>query len=227
MARKNKRELIKLAVKSYKAKLFMETIEVCEQALALDPNCITPYYGIGKSLVYLHKYQEALVIYNKALEVKETKELYTQRGHLSFLLEDYGCASNDYYRALIMDPNARKYKYYEAVEVHSKALELKETKELYAQRGDLHHMMQDYVSASNDYYRALVLDPKDEELKKKKDELFEKVRDTPYGSDIIKDDMGFTSIEWDYEKEEMEEDYYGYMRDWEVYTLDLRDSIFD
>ncbi len=205
----------------------METIEACEKALALDPNYITPYYGIGKSLVNLHKYQEALGAYNKALGIKETKELYAQRGDLYFTLREYVCASNDYYRALTLDPHVRKYKFYEAVRVHDKALEMKETKELYAQRGDLYYLLKDYVNASNDYYRALALDPKDEELMKKKAKANEYVdhMDYPSGEEYIivikeeeytvigEDELGFTIIEWDYEQEERDDlfELYGYV----------------
>lgn len=219
MIRGSKEWLIKIAIKYYKAKLFKETIEACEKALALDLGYITPYYGIGKSLIGLHKYQEALGVYNKALAIKETKELYTQRGMLYSILKQYACASNDHYRALALDPDMKKYKYYEAVRVHDKAIEMKETKELYAQRGDLYYLLTDYVNASNDYYRALVLDPKDEELMKKKAKANEYVAHMDYPSWneeyvwIEADQEYYPIIERDYKQGERDDlfELYGYI----------------
>lgn len=161
MAGKNKEEFIRIAVWYYKTGLYKKTIEACEKALALDPNYITPYYGIGKSLMKLNKYHDALDVYNKALEVKETKELYSQRG-------------------------------------------------------DLYHVLKDYVCASNDYYRALVLDPEDEELKQKKAKVNKYVDQT---SDPSK--QAAKEIEWDYESREMDEEYFGYMQDWNLYAYGM------
>src|SRR5947209_5903493 len=110
MAGISKEEFINVAVKHFKAKRYGEALEACEKALALDRTYITAYYGIAKSFINLNKPYAALGIYDTALRIKETRDLYAQRGDLYFSIKKYANAANDYFRALELDLNNEKLK---------------------------------------------------------------------------------------------------------------------
>lgn len=108
MIKKSKEEIINTAIEYYKSGWYEGAVIECQKALALDPNYVRAYHGIARSQANLQKYHEALWAYSKVLSFKETSELYTQRGDVHYAKKDYAAASNDYYRAIALDPNNKE-----------------------------------------------------------------------------------------------------------------------
>lgn len=173
METESKQVLMNLAVMHYKAGRYEKAIEECEKALAIDHYYLRAYHGIARSLTNLHRYKEALDIYDRIIAREQNNS------------------------------------------------------EIYKQRGDVHYEMRDYVSASNDYYRAVALDPKNEEATRKK-ELANKYCqqrreqwggvEYDYNDEWDEDGPRYKYIPYDYEREEWEAEIIEYAQDWEMYT---------
>lgn len=49
---------------------YEETLEACDKAIELDPQCAEAYYNKGYTLGNFGRYEEALEAYDKAIELK-------------------------------------------------------------------------------------------------------------------------------------------------------------
>ena len=174
MVIQSKEELINLALKTYKARNYIETIKICEKALANDVNNVRAYHGIALSLMMQRKYDLALEMYNKAISItpKDSK-LYIQRGDVYLKIGPYWRAERDYREA--------------------KSLDAKNTTEVEMKIHTLQNLIKQ--KAAHDSYTSSSI------MKG----YYEQLERGPEG-------------DYNYDMQEVVEDHYGYIQDWEQYT---------
>lgn len=79
---------------------------LAEEILKINPNHFFTLCYYGRSLYYLGRYEEALVVLNRCLEEeKEYYPLWSFRGDIHLQLNDYENAGKDYSRAFNIDLN--------------------------------------------------------------------------------------------------------------------------
>src|SRR5947209_14048965 len=102
---KTKEQWLMEGINHYKAKRYEVCLTACKRATQLDPQYVRAFHGMARSLASLHRYYEALVMYNKVIALEQNNsEIYKQRGDVHYELVDYVSASNDYYRAIVLNP---------------------------------------------------------------------------------------------------------------------------
>lgn len=137
------------------------------QCIKLNPNQHMPYLRRGEAYVKLQRWDLALADVSKGLEVKQTPELFANRGWINFKLKHYSDSMADYNRALALDPKCwRAYQvkgyiyqerrqYKQAIELLNKALEMKPGEaDCLEARGDCYLDLGQYDKGLSDYLAA-------------------------------------------------------------------------
>lgn len=155
-----------------------------------------------------------------------SKEQYIKTAIWHYNAKRYKEAIEACNNALTLDPHCVRayhgiarsqtqlYHLQDAVKMYTKAIELEEKSELYEQRGDVYYSLSNYAAALKDHNKAQRLKPGDINLIRKSFASHAKVESEEAEKNPYDIEDKFTHIPWDYEREEWEEDYYGYISDW-------------
>jgi tetratricopeptide (TPR) repeat protein len=149
-------------------------LRLYDDVIRINPKFELAWANRGGALRNLHRPDEALASFNKALELDPSDAwTYHQRGELSADRGDYAGAIDDYDKAIGINPtyqltySAKGFalyqmkRYDDAVQVFDKALELKPGDVwAYDVRGNVYADSGKYQRALQDYDKAIALDPK-------------------------------------------------------------------
>jgi len=80
-----------------------KALEIAEKIIAKDPKGFAGYRMKGYALEITEKYDEAIIAYNKAIELGPGAKTYNSRGHVYDLLGQYDKAKADYLKAYELD----------------------------------------------------------------------------------------------------------------------------
>lgn len=130
-------------------------------------------FSEGNRFYHQGKYQEAINLYNEALELKQYyTSVYINRGMAYKMIKQYDNAFSDYNRAIELNPNdatiynnrgatyAELKKYEQAIMDLKKAIELNSNfSEAYNNRGAVYHHLKYYEAALADHNKAIELNP--------------------------------------------------------------------
>ncbi len=140
---------------SIRIRKYVEAMDNFNKALALMPENIDAYLGIGYSLQCLKKYSEAIATFQKVIEIDP--EISNAYFHMGYIF--------DFQR-----------KYDKALKFYSKAIDLyPKDKVIYNNKGWTLEKMKKYDEALEYYYQALNLDPYYSLAKKNIDRLLKKM----------------------------------------------------
>jgi tetratricopeptide (TPR) repeat protein len=167
------------AIKSYNR----NTVWRDEEALWNDtvlksPHKQRPYHNRGKAYQAQEKYDQALLDYNKAIEIDpKIVDTYNNRGNIYQGMGNFDQAISDYGRALEIEPlngeayygraNAwlRKGDFAQAIADFNKAIEIRpDNLKAYNDRGNAYFTQRQYDQAISDYTKAIHIDPRDASL---------------------------------------------------------------
>ena len=86
---------------------YLKAVESFTEYIDLNPNDARGYIGRGNSYQELKRYQEALIDYDKAIELspENFSDVYSKRGHVHRHLGQYLDAIRDYDKHLALDPS--------------------------------------------------------------------------------------------------------------------------
>ncbi len=133
------------------------------------------YFRRGYMMSELKRYQEAIVAYNKAIQLKpDYAEAYYNRGGAKYHLGQHGTAISDYDKAIQIEPDYATAYYNRGVAKHNlgqhsaaisdydKAIQLKpDYAPAYYNRGVVKSNLGEHIAAISDYDKAIQLKPDD------------------------------------------------------------------
>ena len=125
-----------------------------DKAIELNPTDPDFYYERGRIRKLLEDYDNALLDYNKVIELDPQADVYYSRGNLKKRMDDFDGALSDFDKAIELDP---------------------EFADAYNNRGYLKYQLQDYEGALLDYDKAIEIDPQDKVFYANRADLFEKL----------------------------------------------------
>ena len=152
---------------------FEKVIEVCSEALKIDPNSVHAYIYRGNAYALFNLHDRAIEDYGKAIELDPTYAVtYYNRGAAYLNLKQYESAIEDYGKAIELNPNfAEAYnnrgttyvilkQYDRAIEDYEKAIELNPNDaEAYNNRGAAYALLSQHEREIADYNKAIALNP--------------------------------------------------------------------
>ena len=159
---------------SYNKGEYEKAIGYCDKVIKLDPDDARAYNNRGCAKYQLGQYQEALVDYNKVIELNHPNKAitYCNCGDAKNCLKQYEEAIVDYNKAIELNPNDAtaynnrgyaKYhleQYQKAISDFNKAIELNSNfEEAYNNRGGAKYHLEQYQKAINDLNEAIKLNP--------------------------------------------------------------------
>ncbi|MDR2287532.1 MAG: tetratricopeptide repeat protein [Prevotellaceae bacterium] len=162
---------------------YRESVEILSKSIKLDSTNIEARNCLGKTLLRMEKYAEAIERLN--VTTVDAKTL-TIRGDAYFALENYSAAFADYSESLKISPNASAYaglgnvfvkmnNIPEGINNYTKAIELKsDCADYYFVRGKTFNRQGKYEEAINDFNIALKIEP-DNAVYKQNKEFTEKI----------------------------------------------------
>jgi tetratricopeptide (TPR) repeat protein/S1-C subfamily serine protease len=118
-------------------------VKAFDRAVKIDPSFFESARYLGKSLLLLRRFDEALIAYQRASDKNQQKRdfvLYLERGELFSILKRDSEAANSYNQAINLQPN------------HPRA---------YILRGAIYTKQKQYSQAIADFTQAIKLDPND------------------------------------------------------------------
>jgi tetratricopeptide (TPR) repeat protein len=145
-----------------------EAVEILSKSIKLDSTGIEPRNCLGRVLLHMERYGEAVEKLNVKTADSETLKI---RGDAYFALENYSAAFADYSGSLKISPNADAYaglgnifvkmsNIPEAINNYTKAIEMESgCADYYFLRGKTFCLQGKYDEAINDFDKALILDP--------------------------------------------------------------------
>jgi tetratricopeptide (TPR) repeat protein len=145
---------------------YKEAVEILSKSVKLDSTNITARNCLGKTLLRMEKYTEAIERLSAKIVDAETLQI---RGDVYFALENYSAAFADYSESLTILPNASAYaglgnvfvkmnNFHEGINNYTKAIELKlDCADYYFIRGKTYNLQGKYKEATNDFDKALSL----------------------------------------------------------------------
>jgi tetratricopeptide (TPR) repeat protein len=150
-----------------------KVIEVCTDALKIDPNSVHAYIYRGNAYALFNLHDRAIEDYEKAIELNPTYAVtYYNRGAAYLNLKQYERAIADYGKAIELNPNfAEAYnnrgaayvnlkQYDRAIADYGKAIFLKPTDaEAYNNRGAAYALLSQHDREIADYNKAIALNP--------------------------------------------------------------------
>ena len=150
-----------------------KVIEVCTEALKIDPNSVHAYIYRGSAYALFNLHDRAIEDYGKAIELNPTYAVtYYNRGATYVILKQYDRAIEDYGEAIELNPNfAEAYnnrgttyvilkQYESAIEDYGKAIELNPNDaEAYNNRGAAYALLNQHENAIANYNKAIALNP--------------------------------------------------------------------
>jgi tetratricopeptide (TPR) repeat protein len=150
-----------------------KVIEVCTEALKIDPNSVHAYIYRGNAYALFNLHEMAIEDYGKAIELNPTYAVtYYNRGATYVNLKQYDRAIEDYGEAIELNPNfAEAYnnrgttyvilkQYDRAIEDYEKAIELNlDDAEAYNNRGAAYALLNQHELEIADYNKAIALNP--------------------------------------------------------------------
>jgi tetratricopeptide (TPR) repeat protein len=151
-------------------------VGVAEILTHLEPWDAHAFRVLGVYLVRTEKYGEALMAFNRAIELNPNyKDAIAQRGLTYSLMKKYDEALFDFNQAIDLDPNHERAiayrgityrlmeKYDEALFNFNRAIELNPNNdEAIVQRGRTYRQMEKYDEALSNFNRAIEMDPNNE-----------------------------------------------------------------
>jgi tetratricopeptide (TPR) repeat protein len=150
-----------------------KVIEVCTEALKIDPNSVHAYIYRGNAYALFNLHERAIEDYGKAIELNPTYAVtYYNRSTTYLNLKQYESAIEDYGKAIELNPNfAEAYnnrgttyvilkQYDRAIEDYEKAIELNPNDaEAYNNRGAAYALLNQHEREIADYNKAIALNP--------------------------------------------------------------------
>jgi tetratricopeptide (TPR) repeat protein len=149
-----------------------KSIDLLSKSIKLDSANIEARNYLGKVLLRLRKFSEAIETLNVTTVDAETLHL---RGDAHFALEQYSAAFHDYSESLTLAPNADAYvglgnvflrlnRIDESINNYTKAIEHSpDCDECYAKRGMAFNIAGKYSEALSDYDSAIKISPANDE----------------------------------------------------------------
>ncbi|MCA2645452.1 MAG: tetratricopeptide repeat protein [Microcystis sp. M069S2] len=151
---------------------YEQALTVINQAISLVPNNSNHYNEKWSVLSELKRYDEGLAAITQAIELAPRAAWYVNRGILYYNQKKYELASDDYNKAIELNPNlAMAYnnrgniyydqqKYELALADWNKAIELNPNLAMaYNNRGNIYYDQQKYELALADYSKAIDINP--------------------------------------------------------------------
>ncbi|TRU05080.1 MAG: serine protease [Microcystis sp. Msp_OC_L_20101000_S702] len=151
---------------------YEQALTVINQAISLFPNNPNHYNEKLAVLDQLKRYDEGLAAINQAINLAPRAAWYVNRGFLYYNQQKYELASDDYNKAIEINPNfAEAYnnrgllyynqqKYELALADYSKAIEINPNFALaYNNRGGIYYNQQKYELALADFNKAIEINP--------------------------------------------------------------------
>lgn len=157
---------------------YEKSLDILSKSIKLDSTNIEARNCLGKVLLRMEKYNEAIEKLNVKTVDAETLKI---RGDAYFALENYSAAFIDYSESLKIIPNASAYaglgnifvkmnNISEGINNYTKAIETEsDCVDYYFLRGKALGLQGKYDEAINDFDKALELDPNNVEYKQNKD----------------------------------------------------------
>jgi tetratricopeptide (TPR) repeat protein len=157
---------------------YKESADILYRAIKLDSSNIEARNHLGKILLRMEKYSEAIERLSVKTADAETLQI---RGDAYFALENYSAAFADYSESLKVSPNASAYlglgnvfvkmhNIPEGINNYTKAIELNsDCADFYFYRGKAFNLQGKYNEAINDFNRACELDPDNVSYKQNRD----------------------------------------------------------
>ena len=88
---------------------FLESIDVCQQVISLNPQIVRAYLILGDNFYGLSQFSEATEAYHRALELApESTEIYIRLGQIAYEQQQWHQAINYYLSALAIEPKSLK-----------------------------------------------------------------------------------------------------------------------
>jgi len=152
---------------------FEKVIDICNEALKVEPDSEAFYITRGYAYAELNKYERAIEDFSKAIKLNPNyAEAYNNRGAAYAKLNRYEQAIEDFSKAIDLNPNfaeaynnrgltyANLNKYERAIEDYDRAIELNPNfAEAYNNRGAAYAELNKYERAIEDYDMAIELNP--------------------------------------------------------------------
>lgn len=161
-----------LAKQYLKQKQFASAINVYRINTILYPDSSNSYEYLGDAFMDAKKFNFAIDAYSKAIVLKPTAELISQRGNANFEVKDYAGAIEDYSEALkiaktdlddyysnIAMAYGKLLEYEQAIDYYTKAIKISPNNpEHYYDRGYIRVDAEEYEEAINDFTTAIAKD---------------------------------------------------------------------
>ena len=142
--------------------------------LSMAQETAVAYTEVGMQNFENRKYMDAIVNFNKAIEIDSTYyQAYYMRGNVKKIFEDQHGAMKDFNEAIDLNPKLFEayfergnikfvlQDYYGAIADYSKTIELNENHvEAYFKRGQAKHQLEAYQDAINDCSKIIEINPK-------------------------------------------------------------------
>jgi len=152
---------------------FKKVIDICNEALKVEPNLVEFYIIRGYAYAELKEFERAIKDYDKAIELNPNlAEAYNNRGNAYTELNKYEQAIKDYDKAIELNPAladayynrgvayVKLNKHEQAIEDFSKAIELNPAfVEAYNNRGVAYAKLNQHERAIEDFSKAIELNP--------------------------------------------------------------------
>lgn len=167
-------DYFRLGQTALSSKRYYAAIRFYSFALQQDPQNAIAYLGKGKSHFYCKNYQEALLCFQQALQIKKSSELLYHRGCTYQAMKQYEKAISDFQHAIKLDIRntgaykelaityAKQGKYQKATDVYTQGLvTFPQSFVFVIDRGVYFEKQKKYVQALNDFLKATTLRTKD------------------------------------------------------------------
>jgi len=152
---------------------FKKVIDICNEALKVEPNSEVFYITRGYAYAELNRHEQAIEDFSKAIELNPNDaEAYYNRGNAYADLNKYERAIKDYSKAIELNPNyaeaynnrgvayAKLKEFERAIKDYDKAIELNPAfAEAYYNRGNAYVKLNKHEQAIEDFSKAIELNP--------------------------------------------------------------------
>ena len=167
---------VQIAFSHYMQKKFKKAIEAFDQAIELNPNIISPWFGKGEVYRTIHNYDMALEAYDRAIELNPNIiPAWLGKGEIYRTIHNYDMALEAYDRAIELNPQLEPdqiwydkgtvlytlKRYEDSLEAFDRAIELNPKDAYYWNgRGNVLNEFQFYEAALSAFNNAIKIDPR-------------------------------------------------------------------